>query len=62
VEVDLAWALQLTESLMQIPDGTSRDSSSLEHESEQERYLSGPAANRGMNEDSNVDKSGFISR
>ena len=45
---------------MQIPDRTSRDSSDLEHESEQERYFSGLAASRGVNEDSNVDKSEVI--
>lgn len=45
---------------MQIPDKTPRDSSSLEHESEQERYFSGLAADRGVNEDSNVDKSEVI--
>lgn len=45
---------------MQRTDKTTRDSSNLDDNSEQERYFSGLAANRGVNEGSNVDKSEVI--
>jgi SAM-dependent methyltransferase len=45
---------------VQAPDKTSRKSSNLDDNSEQERYFSGLAASHGVNEGSNVDKSEVI--
>lgn len=45
---------------MQRTDKTSRDPSSFDDNAEQERYFSGLAANHGVNEGSNVDKSEVI--
>jgi len=45
---------------MQRTDKTSRESSNFDNNAEQERYFSGLAENRGVNEGSNVDKSEVI--